>query len=78
METNIFNDLQCVTNFEALMFDKSLDFTLIHTFAKDVMSNKGMYILLNAQASRLLNNEVQNGGGTKGWATKYFKHYFCI
>jgi hypothetical protein len=37
----------------------------IHTFAKDVMSNKGMYILLNAQAFRLLNNEVQNGGGTK-------------
>jgi hypothetical protein len=74
METNIFNDLQCDTNFEAPMFDKRLDFTLIHTFAKDVMSNKGMYILLNAQASRLLNNEVQNGDGTKGWATKYFKH----
>jgi hypothetical protein len=59
------------------MFDKRLDFTLIHTFAKDVMSNKGMYILLNGQASKLLNNEVQNGGGTKGWGAKYFKHCSC-
>jgi hypothetical protein len=56
------------------MFDKRLDFTLIHTFAKDVMSNKGMYIPLNVEASELLNNEVQNGGGTKGWGTKYFKY----
>jgi hypothetical protein len=57
--------------------NKRLDFTLIHTFAKDVMSNKGMYILLNAHASRLLNNEVQNGGGTIGWARRYFKHCSC-
>jgi len=33
-----------------------------------------MYFLLNAKASRVLQNEVQNGGGTKRWGTKYFKH----
>jgi hypothetical protein len=33
-----------------------------------------MYIVLNAQASRLLKIELQNGGGTKRWWKKYFKH----
>ncbi len=33
-----------------------------------------MYFLLNAKASNVLQNEVQNGGGTKRWGTKYFKH----
>jgi hypothetical protein len=34
----------------------------------------GMYLLLNAQASRLLKNEAYNGGGTMRWGKKYFKH----
>jgi hypothetical protein len=67
-------DLQCFTNFEAPMFDKWLDFMLIHTFAKNIVSNMCMYILLNAQAFKLLKIELQNGGGTKRWGTKYFKH----
>jgi len=33
-----------------------------------------MYLLSNAQAFKVLQNEVQNGRGTKQWGTKYFKH----
>jgi hypothetical protein len=33
-----------------------------------------MYLLLNAQASRVLHDEVQNRGGTKWWGSKYFEH----
>jgi hypothetical protein len=51
-----------------------LDFVLLHTLAKNIVSNKCMYILLNAQASKLLKIELQNGGGTKCWGTKYYKH----
>ncbi len=47
---------------------------LVHTFAQNVASNKGMYLLLNAQASRLLKNEAQNGGRTMWWGERYFKH----
>jgi hypothetical protein len=56
------------------MFDKWLDFMLAHTLAKNIMSNKCMYILLNAQAFTLLKIKLQNAGGTKQWGTKYFKH----
>lgn len=31
-----------------------------------------MYLLLNAQAFKVLQDEVHNGGGTKWWGTKYF------
>jgi hypothetical protein len=75
MEIDIFLcDLQCFTNFEAPMSEKWLDFMLIHTFAKSVVSNMCMYILLNAQAFKLLKIELQDGEGTKRWGTKYFKH----
>jgi hypothetical protein len=67
-------DLDHLTNFEAPMFDNWLDFMLVHTFALNVASNKGMYLVLNAQASRLLKNEAQNGGRTMRWEKKYFKH----
>ncbi len=33
-----------------------------------------MYLMLNAQASRLLKNEAHNGGRTMRWGKKYFKH----
>jgi hypothetical protein len=33
-----------------------------------------MYLLLNAQAFRVLQDEVQNRRGTKWWGTKYFEH----
>jgi hypothetical protein len=46
-------DLECFTNFETFMFDKWLDFMLVHTLVKNVVSNKCRYILLNAQAFRL-------------------------
>jgi hypothetical protein len=46
----------------------------MHTFAHNVASNRGMYLLLNAQTSRLLKNEALNGGGTMWWGTKYFKY----
>jgi hypothetical protein len=74
MEVNIFlHDLECFTNFEAPMSNKWLDFMLVHTLAKNVVSNKCRYILLNAQASKLLKIELLNRGGTKRWGTKYFK-----
>jgi hypothetical protein len=47
------------------MSDKWLDFMLVHTLAKNVVSNRCRYILLNAQVSRLLKTEFHNGGGTK-------------
>jgi hypothetical protein len=66
MEINIFLcDFKCFTNFEAPMFDEWLDFMLVHTFAKNLVSNMCRYILLNAQFYRLLKIELQNGGGTK-------------
>jgi hypothetical protein len=59
MEIDIFLcDLQCFTNFETPMFDKWLDFMLIHTLTKSIVSNMCMYTLLNAQASRLLKIEL--------------------
>jgi hypothetical protein len=33
-----------------------------------------MYLLLNAQASRVLKNKAHNGKGTMYWGKKYFKH----
>ncbi len=75
MEIDIFlRDIQCFTNFETPTFDKWLDFMLVHTLAKNIVSNMCMYILLNAQAFWLLKIELQNGGGTKRWGIKYFKH----
>jgi hypothetical protein len=59
MEINIsLFDLDHLTDFEAPMSDKWLDFMLMHTFAQNLASNRGMYLLLNAQVSRLLKNEV--------------------
>jgi hypothetical protein len=49
------------------MFYKWLDFMLVHTLAKNIVSNRCRYILLNAQVSRLFKIELQNGGGTKRW-----------
>jgi len=41
-------------DFEAPMSNKWLDFMFVHTFAKNDVSNMGMYILLNARAYKLL------------------------
>jgi hypothetical protein len=55
MDIDIFLfDLNYLTNFEAPMFDKWLDFMLVHILTQNVASNRGMYLLLNAQVSRLL------------------------
>jgi hypothetical protein len=67
-------DLDHFMDFEAPMSDKWLDFMLMHTFAHNVVSNRGMYLLLNEKTSRLLKNEASNGGRTMWWGTKYFKH----
>jgi len=49
MEIDISSsDLDHLTNFEAPIFNKWLDFMLVHTFAHNAASNMGMYILLNA------------------------------
>jgi hypothetical protein len=69
-----FNDIEHLIDFEAPMSNKWLDFMLVHTFAHNVVLNRDMSFLLNAKASRVLQNEVQNGGGTKRWGIKYFKH----
>jgi hypothetical protein len=75
MKVNIsLFDLDHFTGFETPISDKWLDFTVVHTFAQNVASKRGMYLLLNAQASRLLQNEAQNEGGTMWWGKKYFKH----
>ncbi len=47
------------------MSNKWLDFMLVHIFAQNVISNRDMYLLLNAQAYGVLQNEIQNGGGSK-------------
>jgi hypothetical protein len=47
---------------------------LVHTFAQNVASNMGMYLLLNVQASRLLKNEAHNGRRTMQWGNFYLKH----
>jgi CYTH domain-containing protein len=47
MEIDIFLcDLECLTNLETPMSNTWLDFMHIHTFGKNIMSNKGMYIAL--------------------------------
>ncbi len=66
--------LDHLTDFEAPMFDKWLHFMLVHTFGYNVTSNKGMYLVLNAQASSLLKIEAQNGGRTMRLGKIYFKH----
>ncbi len=59
MEIDItLSDLDHLTNFEAPMSNKWLDFMLVHTFAQNFASNRGMYLLLNVQTSRLLKNET--------------------
>jgi hypothetical protein len=40
------------------MFDKWLDFMLIHTFVHNIITNRDMYLLLNAQAFKALQDEV--------------------
>jgi hypothetical protein len=75
MEIDIFfSDIEHLIDFEAPMSDKWLDFMLVHAFVYNIISNKDTYLLSNAQASKVLQNEVQNGRGTKRWGTKYFKH----
>jgi CYTH domain-containing protein len=59
MEIDIFLcDFQCLTNFETPMSNKCFDFMLVHTLTKNIVSNRRMYVLLNAQASRLLKIEL--------------------
>jgi hypothetical protein len=66
MEIDIFFiDIHHFIDFEAPMSNKWLDFMLVHTFVHNVILNRDMYFLLNAKASRVVQNEVQNGGGTK-------------
>jgi hypothetical protein len=49
MEIDIsLSDLDHLTNFEAPIYDKWLDFMFVHTFAYNVASNTSMYLLLNA------------------------------
>lgn len=47
---------------------------LVYSFAKNAVSNKGMYVLLNVQSSKLLRNEVHNGVGSNRWGIKYFEY----
>jgi hypothetical protein len=59
MEINIsLSNFDHLTDFKAPMFNKWLAFMLVNTFAQNVASNKGMYLLLNVQALRLLKNEA--------------------
>ncbi len=59
MEIDIFfSDIEHLIDFATPMFDKWLDFMLIHTFVQNIISNKDMYLLLNAQAFRVLQDEV--------------------
>jgi hypothetical protein len=75
MEIDIFfKDIEHLIGFVTPMSDKWLDFMLVHTFVENIISNKDMYLLLNAQAFKVLQDEIQNGRGTKWWGTKYFKH----
>jgi hypothetical protein len=47
MEIDIFLcDLEYLFNLETLMSNTWLDFMHIHTFGKNIVSNKGMYIAL--------------------------------
>jgi hypothetical protein len=59
-------DFDHLTYFEAPMFDKWLDFMLVHTFAQNVASSRGMYLLLNAQVSRLLKMKLRMEDGQCG------------
>jgi hypothetical protein len=65
-----FSDIAHLIDFEVAMSNKWLDFMLVHIFAQNVISNRDMYLLLNAQAYGVLQNEIQNGGGSKQWGTK--------
>jgi len=48
MEINIsLSNFDHLTDFKTPMSNKWLDFTLVNTFAQNVASNKGMYLLLN-------------------------------
>ncbi len=59
MEINIpLSNFDHLTDFKAPMSNKWLDFMLVNAFAQNVASNKGIYLLLNVQASRLLKNET--------------------
>jgi hypothetical protein len=42
----VFNDVQSLTNFQAQLNDTGCDFMLIHTFAKNVVKSRSMYLLL--------------------------------
>jgi hypothetical protein len=47
MEIDIFLcDLECLTNLETPMSNTWLDFMRIHTFGKNIVSNRGTYIAL--------------------------------
>ncbi len=68
-----FNDVQSLTNFQAHLSDKWLNFMLIHTFAKNVL-NRNNYLLLTSQASSCLRNDVKNRGGMARWVKNFFKY----
>jgi hypothetical protein len=54
MEINIsLSNFDHLTDFKAPMSNKWLDFMLVNAFAQNVVSNKGIYLLLNVQASKL-------------------------
>jgi hypothetical protein len=57
IDISLFN-FDHFVDFVAPMSNEWLDFMLVHTFAQNVASNKGMYLLLNVQASKLLKNEA--------------------
>jgi hypothetical protein len=51
MEIDIsLSNFDHLMDFKAPMFNKWLDFMLVHTFAQNVASNRGMYLLLNVEA----------------------------
>lgn len=42
----VFNDVQSLINFQAQLNDTWFDFMFIHTFAKNVVKSRNMYLLL--------------------------------
>jgi hypothetical protein len=42
----VFNDVQSLTNFQAQFNDTWFDFMFIHTFGKNVVKSRNMYLLL--------------------------------
>ncbi len=78
MEINIFLcDLECLTNFEAPMFDKWLVFMLVHRLAKTLcQTNVGtfcqMHKLLGYSRLNFKMEEGQKGGGQSTLSMTHF------